>query len=581
MAELAEESGVSSTSTAVGLRAAQMFSAITLSPAVFGRRRRVRLGYLPVFSELFISSMFNSSPSEPIDSRLIEFLENTSAESFPESESDLAALAKRPVERRSLSSIFGPNRRLETLMPLLSLLSWITDTVPLTVARYVWAELTDGLSQFAYFGMPLALSESAEPTVPWRHYMGRRTLILNSDLTKQQPAWSRQHLALLDPTPPVQYALSHLDYWPGLLVWDARGHSALLPNRVKLPENWVKIRLEAERHAQRIPIETLRDWAEKAVSEPDAKRVLQLSDLHVEKVPASKNRHKIFNLLDRDLRQTIDRIAITGDFVHNPTSDAITEARLAVQALRLLQADPKQDVIVIPGNHDVRPYGNRVPGVYVEGEFRNRFQRKPVVIDDKARIVFLNYDSTLSGKFAQGEVPDKYLDDMDQDLANELQVHADAKDYFRIALVHHHPVKYSQLPKEKTPTGGWNIRRKFKVVMHPWQSMQNAYHTAYAWITDRESLLKMVNGEGFLKHCQQQQVKLVLHGHKHRERRTWWAEQIHLVGCGASLGIEGKPSYVLLELHSGNKAWFVRFFEYEEAEKCFVNRHVETDRFVN
>jgi hypothetical protein len=87
-------------------------------------------------------------------------------------------------------------------------------------------------------------------------------------------------------------------------------------------------------------------------------------------------------------------------------------------------------------------------------------------------------------------------------------------------------------------------------------------------ITD-ELLLRMDDAESFLTWCATRGVGLVLHGHKHVaryrqelvQRSDGTQHSITAVGCGTTLGAEGKPlSYNLLAWDPKLRKWNVTYF---------------------
>ena len=87
-------------------------------------------------------------------------------------------------------------------------------------------------------------------------------------------------------------------------------------------------------------------------------------------------------------------------------------------------------------------------------------------------------------------------------------------------------------------------------------------------VTD-EYFLRMDDAESFLKWFAGRRVGLILHGHKHvaryRPERITRADgtqvSITTVGCGTTLGAEGKPlSYNVISWDPGSRKWNVSYF---------------------
>jgi hypothetical protein len=117
---------------------------------------------------------------------------------------------------------------------------------------------------------------------------------------------------------------------------------------------------------------------------------------------------------------------------------------------------------VIPGNHDVRYRGNKIPGVMDNTyEFVVDVSWQPFVVDDDMLCVFFCFNSAESGNLAKGCVTDSQLERVascfDEERARRLKRDGrrgrDARDldtYTKIALVHHHPY-------QTVPSTGYDI----------------------------------------------------------------------------------------------------------------------------
>jgi hypothetical protein len=109
-----------------------------------------------------------------------------------------------------------------------------------------------------------------------------------------------------------------------------------------------------------------------------------------------------------------------------------------------------------------------------------------------------------------------------------------------VALVHHHPFPVASDEVDTLPFIG--IRE--------------------------EPFLTMENGGQLGAWCAGNQISLILHGHKHKQRLAsrhfdigGHPHPVHAIGCGATLGIEGKPlSYNWLSWRPTERSWSVSYF---------------------
>jgi hypothetical protein len=121
--------------------------------------------------------------------------------------------------------------------------------------------------------------------------------------------------------------------------------------------------------------------------------------------------------------------------------------------------------------------------------------------------------------------------------------HPAIQNYYRVALVHHHPLPFDE--KEEKIT-----------------------RYVAEWI--KEGLTAMAEGDKFLAWCARRGIGLVLHGHKHRSRlrrqlvqlsRSNYYHPITVVGCGTSLGIrKSELSYNVL-MKTGDGRWAISYRE--------------------
>jgi metallophosphoesterase superfamily enzyme len=277
------------------------------------------------------------------------------------------------------------------------------------------------------------------------------------------------------------------------------------------------------------------------------KQLLHISDLHFGDERSDASRRYIKGHLDLLLKD-IDRVVVTGDLFNN------AEAKFRDQYL-----DFKSDVervtdkklIVIPGNHDVRPRGNRLPGMLRQTyEFVVDIGWQPLVVDDDLDCVFFCFNSMEESYFARGSVTDDQLRRMAESLNDELGQRRrrggkDLDRFTRIALVHHHPYAY-----ETASFAGYDrfLRR----------------------VTgDEDTFTRFEEADRFVSWCAERGVSLILHGHKHVPHHVQATisigEHEHamlVVGCGSTTGAEGSPlCYDVVALNPENGRWAVAFYE--------------------
>jgi 3',5'-cyclic AMP phosphodiesterase CpdA len=239
-----------------------------------------------------------------------------------------------------------------------------------------------------------------------------------------------------------------------------------------------------------------------------------------------------------NISNSVGRVVITGDLFNNPKKE---EARAFNSFRTTLERERKEEAIVIPGNHDMKWRG---VGNVDLSEIVN-VQWSKVFVDDKTRCVFFSFDSSRHVDGARGRVTVDQRIQVATEFDKLSVARPEIREYLRVGLIHHHPYTFETQKETR-------ISRMLEKIN----------------ITD-EQFLRMEDAESFLAWCANRSVDLILHGHKHvpRYRQEWIARSdgtrhsITAVGCGTTLGAEGKPlSYNLIVWDAASRKWNVSYF---------------------
>ena len=203
-------------------------------------------------------------------------------------------------------------------------------------------------------------------------------------------------------------------------------------------------------------------------------KIAHISDVHWERLDADASR-RLTNALTREKPNAI---AFTGDLVDNPWN--LRQAKLWL--LELCDAcglNRYTDLIVVPGNHDYRLFGNvgfkPLTGLLFRHCFRSWLGRR-VVFSRDLNVTFLRIDSNpVAFGFARGWVGRWELRRLARELAKEAP---EVDRSLKIALLHHHPLP---IPYE----GG-------------------------------DTFLMLKDAQRLIQFLAEHRVEMVLHGHKHR-----------------------------------------------------------------
>lgn len=334
----------------------------------------------------------------------------------------------------------------------------------------------------------------------------------------------------VDPFPALRELADHPVTPPWVLFWTSLGGACALP----LEDARAFYRdaiVPALRNGRRQVDDAIRRAFQRRLS----KRILHLSDLHIGRSEAAQRRSWLKQHLATVL-PGIDRVVVTGDLFDTPKEKYRTsfdELRLDVERLTT------KSLLVIPGNHDVRTKGNAWGPLGRRADQVIDLEWSPIEIDDDLQTVFFSFNSSEDGNAARGSVNQRQRLDRAAKFEALLSKRPELVDYFKVVLVHHHPVNYAGQPTA-------------------------LYEKLLSRFGVGDQLIEFENAEAFLAWCGGRGVSLVLHGHKHIPHLTSITDgrqQTMIVGCGSSVGADNKPMcYDVVTLDPTSGEWSVSFF---------------------
>lgn len=364
-------------------------------------------------------------------------------------------------------------------------------------------------------------------------------------------------LSVLDPFPPIILLTEQLENWPGILFWTNYGAAAFAPlhDAYKLYQLFLEA-FEIRGHG---PFRIIDKVFESYTSPKESKKLLHLSDLHFGKLKAAENEAYLSAHLD-SVARAVDRVVITGDLFDNPKRrDAIAFRNFRASLTRLTG----KDVIVIPGNHDQKWFGNSILKVLGRRLLQlSNLEWSNLIIDENMQCVFFCFDSSRDADFAKGKVTTSQMMEVATDFETKCAARPALRDYLAVALVHHHPFSFETESETFIQKGLERIG------------------------LNDEYFLRMENADQFLNWCAKRKISVILHGHKHipryvskrinvTENDKRISRVVTAVGCGTSLGAENKPlSYDVLTWDSSSKRWAVSFYEDPGDGSGFARRYI-------
>jgi 3',5'-cyclic AMP phosphodiesterase CpdA len=330
------------------------------------------------------------------------------------------------------------------------------------------------------------------------------------------------------------------DLWPGVLFWSCSGKSAFAPMG-EADRLYVQLRAVFGRGTRAID-KVLSEYAGTRKAR-HLHRYLHLSDLHFGTQTARTHEAFLLTHLKR-IRNRFDRVVITGDLIDSPGAAAYQEFHNFLDRLREVS---KGDPIIVTGNHDERKSGISLGAIGrdVSQLAQLNLDSDRVIIDDKARCVFLCFNSSEGGNIARGRISKGQLQVVGDRYAAEALKRPRIDSYIKVAVLHHHPFPYEP-SEERRP-----VSRGFRLLGR-----------------GAEAFVGMEDSESFLQWCAERGVSLMMHGHKHiprlrTESRSARPGNVMLtaVGCGASLGADpGRLSYAIVQWAPDTARWTAHFF---------------------
>lgn len=188
---------------------------------------------------------------------------------------------------------------------------------------------------------------------------------------------------------------------------------------------------------------------------------------------------------------------------------------------------------------------NALGGLGRAAEYVTDLDWSPLEADHDMQAVFISFNSSESGDFARGSVSKRQRLDRAERYDDAIACDKEIRRYAKIALVHHHPVNYGSQPTA-------------------------LYERILARFGGDDRFIAFEESEDFLLWCIDRNVNLVLHGHKHIPHLA----TVTVVGCGSSIGAEGKPMcYDVVTIDPETMRWSVSFIMTSGGGTVVVSAH--------
>ncbi len=312
--------------------------------------------------------------------------------------------------------------------------------------------------------------------------------------------------SFFDPFASFIGALTHIEMWPGVLIFNDQHHSFVSINSQKELEDILK------------SVGKGNDLFKKYSSLDNDSYYIQISDLHLgrgkRKTGLNQLRASLYQLSLYLHSPYPLKYLITGDLMESPNRKNMY---LANDFMNELKKKYHADVTFVLGNHDVIVHGFNFARrqkskviAYLLGE--------SIKVLEKEKVIIIKLDTTSEGNLARGKVGQRQLDEID----DELSAIENVDEYTKIAILHHHvhPLTKAQFLKLK-----WNEK------------------TFIGRLIEKSKVL--VDAPLLINWLEERNIQYVFHGHKH----VPFFKRIHnivYVGAGSATGglKESKSRYI-------------------------------------
>lgn len=310
--------------------------------------------------------------------------------------------------------------------------------------------------------------------------------------------------------------VENIDSLPGLLLWDNED-SIFIPVKNKIDIinifKYIKVNDSNPIHKLKKHYEPYQIFLNKTKNRIS---LLHLSDLHIGKAN-EQNQKRLLELITKHAELSSCIPIVTGDLVDTPSKENFKKVANFMKEIKLIVDTP---VIKVFGNHDHNFLGLN------SGIKRPKLKKYGIKIFDEYKLIIIKICSNQGEQniigTARGKVTEKQL----LKISEELKKVANLDNYTCIAILHHHPIEINKPDWYKS----------------------NFFERIFPLNLFEESI-KLIDSEIFLKWCKTNNIKTILHGHRHIpniERNN--DLKINLIGAGSSTGkvihVEENKTYI-------------------------------------
>ncbi len=327
---------------------------------------------------------------------------------------------------------------------------------------------------------------------------------------------------LLNVFPNFDISLYNIDKWPGVFIWKG-------PQSIFIPINSVDtlISIYHTIKYEKTPLPQLREqFLNNEIEKPERYTYLfHLSDLHFGNRRSNKMRPRLIEILKE--QQTKLNVSsksipiITGDIQDTPRRK--NEQIFADFTEELIDIG-FEDPIYVLGNHDYHEKGIFRFLLNQKDSIKALLTPSKIKLINKLSLGVILFDSNCGGDLAQGQIGNKQLAKITKEMN---KIRREQNPTF-IGILHHHPLTIDN-PDWYRPN----------------------WYEKFLGLSNFERTMKLIDAEAFLSWISQNNINLVLHGHKHIPHIDK-SNGSFIVGAGSSTGhvrtVDNNKTYLSFNL---------------------------------
>lgn len=308
----------------------------------------------------------------------------------------------------------------------------------------------------------------------------------------------------------MDIAIERVDEWPAVLTWEKHRYNQTRGIFIPI-ENIDDVRSIIDSHNYE---RDYFNYLQRTYGHRKTKKITQiihLSDLHLGVKGNETKTLRLIEILKKHRRNTDSEIQmlpiISGDLVDSPTTSNVKLYKSFESQLESLGLN---NPITVLGNHDVHIKGFIRSNQEGKNILTSLVTSELITVIDKLKLIIIRFNSNIDGKWAQGKIGIDQL----ADIGNQLDRLIGKEDYYKIALLHHHPFQMER--------PDWMKKTWYEEILGNLNF-------------DIETSNILLDSTIFIEWLNARNINFIIHGHKHIPQ-LFENNGIEIVAGGSSTG---------------------------------------------